>query len=95
MAGSSSPAGSDAASDCACDAGFTGPNGGTCTACPAGTYKAASGAGSCSSCPSGTNLRERKVAMMQTAVGIDQIRLDIKAGEGVVRGRWKAQDSML
>ena len=31
MAESSSPAGSDSSTDCACNAGFTGPNGGTCT----------------------------------------------------------------
>ena len=28
---------------CACNAGYTGPNGGPCSACPAGAYKATPG----------------------------------------------------
>jgi len=39
---------------CACVPGYTGANGGSCVACPAGTYKAASGSGSCTPCPYGT-----------------------------------------
>jgi len=38
-------------SQCLCAAGYTGPNGGTCTACPANTYKAATGSASCTACP--------------------------------------------
>ena len=41
---SDSPAGSSAATDCICNAGYTGSNGGTCTACTAGKYKPAAGA---------------------------------------------------
>ena len=48
-------AASDASGDCACNAGYTGPNGGTCTACPAGKFKAQSGPAACSDCPSGTS----------------------------------------
>jgi hypothetical protein len=33
-----------------CDAGYTGPDGGVCTACAAGTWKNTSGSGACSSC---------------------------------------------
>ena len=69
MAGSSSTAGSDASTDCTCNAGFTGPNGGTCTACGAGTYKAVSGAGSCSDCPSGTDQRRMRGRWMVFHVG--------------------------
>jgi hypothetical protein len=46
-----SPAGSDAAEDCECTAGYTGPNGGACAACPPGTFKAQPGAAACTSCP--------------------------------------------
>ena len=53
MVGSSSPAASDSSSDCRCNAGYTGPNGGTCAACSSGTYKGVAGTASCSSCPSG------------------------------------------
>ena len=53
MTDSSSPAASDSWSDCRCNAGYAGPNGGTCTACSSGTYKSELGSGSCSSCPSG------------------------------------------
>ena len=45
-------AGSDSSGDCECIAGYTGPNGGPCTACEEGKYKEASGGGSCTSCPS-------------------------------------------
>ena len=36
---SDSPAGSSAATDCLCNAGYSGFNGGACTACVAGQYK--------------------------------------------------------
>ena len=41
-------AGSDASGDCTCNAGYTGPNGGPCTACEAGKYNSP-GAGACAS----------------------------------------------
>jgi len=44
-------AGSDASGDCACNAGYTGPNGGTCTACETGKYKDSPGGGACTACP--------------------------------------------
>ena len=44
-------AGSDASGDCACNAGYTGANGGTCTACETGKYKDSPGAGACTACP--------------------------------------------
>ena len=48
---SASPPGSDASGDCTCNAGYTGPNGGTCTACEEGKYKDSSGTGACTACP--------------------------------------------
>ena len=38
---------------CRCNAGYTGPNGAACTACPVGTFKNASGSGECEACPAG------------------------------------------
>ena len=49
---SSSPAGSKLITECLCNAGYTGPNGGTCANCSADTYKAGLGPAACSSCPS-------------------------------------------
>jgi hypothetical protein len=48
---SNSPAGSNNISKCICDAGSTGPDGGTCTPCAAGTYKNATGSEDCTACP--------------------------------------------
>ena len=44
-------AGSDGLDDCTCKAGYTGSNGGACTACEAGKCKETSGGESCSACP--------------------------------------------
>jgi len=49
---STSTAGSDNVTDCECNAGYTGNNGGACSACVAGKYKD-SGSAECSSCPAG------------------------------------------
>ena len=49
---SSSPAASDNVTDCKCNAGYTGDDGGECTACAAGTYKGEAGSAGCSDCPS-------------------------------------------
>ena len=40
---------------CRCDPGYTGPDGGPCFACPAGTYKVSVGSGECTPCPKSTN----------------------------------------
>jgi hypothetical protein len=39
---------------CKCNVGFTGPDGGQCTACQAGTYKKVIGSDSCEACKAGT-----------------------------------------
>jgi hypothetical protein len=52
-ANSDAPEGSNAESDCLCNAGFTGPNGGPCVECIAGKYKAEGGDGPCTECLSG------------------------------------------
>ena len=48
---STSPLASSAPAACTCNAGFTGPDGGTCTYCAAGTYKSVTGSTPCTSCP--------------------------------------------
>ena len=52
---SSSPAGSDAVSDCTCNAGASGTDGGPCLPCAAGKYKSDTGSDACISCPANTN----------------------------------------
>jgi hypothetical protein len=52
---STSPSGSNAASDCKCNQGYTGTNGEPCAVCPAGTYKDSLGPSFCSTCPSGAS----------------------------------------
>ncbi|KAJ1465713.1 hypothetical protein T484DRAFT_1577253, partial [Baffinella frigidus] len=49
----SSSVGSSQQTDCICNAGYTGPNGGTCEACEAGTYKASKGSQTCTLCDPG------------------------------------------
>ena len=48
---SSSPAQSGKDTDCVCNAGFSGENGGPCVACPPGKFKAANGSAACEDCP--------------------------------------------
>ena len=50
MAGATSVACSN---DCTCKPGFSGLDGGTCTACPAGTHKETAGPASCTDCEAG------------------------------------------
>ena len=38
---------------CLCVSGYTGPDGGTCTACAAGTYKSVTGSAACTNCAAG------------------------------------------
>lgn len=49
-ADSTSPQGSDALTDCVCNAGYSGANGGSCTVCPVNTYKDAAGDSACLNC---------------------------------------------
>ena len=51
--GSTSEVGSAGLSDCRCEAGRTGPNGGVCTACNPGTYKPDIGPAPCTECLAG------------------------------------------
>ena len=39
---------------CTCNAGWSGPNGGSCTSCTAGTYKSSTGSASCALCAGDT-----------------------------------------
>ena len=49
-ASSLSPSGSGVSTNCVCIAGFSGPDGGACTACAAGKYKPAAGSAPCTDC---------------------------------------------
>jgi hypothetical protein len=42
--------------NCTCDAGYSGPDGGACTACNPGQFKSLSGSGSCEDCNAGVRL---------------------------------------
>jgi hypothetical protein len=68
-----SPAKTGAASNCTCVAGFTGPDGGPCLACPAGTYKQLLGSGACTECPAGS---------YSGAVGSDSSATCVQCGVG-------------
>ena len=48
-----STAGSNATSDCKCQPGYTGSDGGTCVACAMGTYKLVRGSSNCTACEAG------------------------------------------
>jgi len=49
------------ASDCKCEPGFTGPDGGPCVACEPGKFKALYGAEPCDTCPEHTSSPEASV----------------------------------
>jgi hypothetical protein len=51
-----SPSGSDAGVDCLCNAGYTGADGGECSACVPGKFKDAAGSASCTECAPGRYL---------------------------------------
>ena len=52
---SNAPQASDAQTDCVCNVGSSGPDGGICTTCGIGTYKSEPGAAACDTCPSNSN----------------------------------------
>jgi len=52
-ANSTAPKGSGSFADCICLAGYSGPNGGPCEPCEAGTYKGTNGSDECSLCSAG------------------------------------------
>ena len=55
-ANSHAPPGSSALTACICNAGYTGPDGGACIECPAGTFKEMSGSTPCMECARGKYL---------------------------------------
>ena len=63
---SQSPAGSDEASDCKCNVGYTGANGQACLACVQGTYKPDIGPSKCTLC--GNNTYSSLVAASSSSV---------------------------
>ena len=60
------PAGSDEASDCQCNAGYTGANGAVCLSCVQGTYKPTVGPSTCTLC--GNNTYSSVVAASSSSV---------------------------
>ena len=54
-AGSSSPEQSAALTDCTCNAGYSGRDGGQCVVCTQGKYKSVTGFGSCDDCPASSD----------------------------------------
>ena len=67
-AGSHSPLASQTVTACICYAGFTGPNGGTCTTCVAGKYKTTSDSVSCTDCAAGTYRTAANAASCTTTI---------------------------
>jgi hypothetical protein len=63
---SKAPAGSDEATDCQCNAGYTGANGQACIACVPGTYKTTDGPDKCTLC--GNNTFSPAVAATSSSV---------------------------
>ena len=80
-----SPAGSNEAVACTCNAGYTGPDGGTCTQCTAGTYKPTKGPYSCISCQPGKYSTALGAADVSTCV-------DCKANSDSAEGASSASD---
>ncbi len=64
---SNSPIASSAQPACTCNTGFSGPDGGTCTACVAGTYKDTTGSVACTTCPTASNSPSTSVALTACA----------------------------
>jgi len=56
---SNSAAGAAVLSDCLCDAGHSGADGGLCSACPAGQWKHERGITECSFCSENTHSEPR------------------------------------
>jgi hypothetical protein len=65
---SQSPSGSSVQISCLCNPGFTGPNGGPCTACVAGEYKDVIGSASCTDCGAGKYLTTTGAATESSCV---------------------------
>ena len=76
---SSSPAGSDAISDCSCNAGYSGnagTSGGTCTACAKGTYKSSAGNTTCTSAGSGYYVDTTAATSRKACSALDSTKTD-------------------
>lgn len=55
--------------DCACNAGYTGANGATCTTCTSGKYKISPGNASCTNCDAGTYSGTVGATTVSTCIG--------------------------
>ena len=80
---SNSPLTSTTISACTCNSGHTGPDGGTCTGCIAGTYKILPGAAACTLCVTGK--------FSTTLAATSDVCQDCKAGSYSAKTGNKAQ----
>jgi len=60
--------GSTDITDCKCNIGYSGPDGGSCLACSPGTYKPVVGSALCLNCPSGTIDIDSSIDMLRDTV---------------------------
>lgn len=84
-ANSWSPVQSSSVSACSCDGGYTGPDGGPCTACAAGTYKDSIGTDACTDCDAGTYQPGTGAASVEACTTCPP-NTDSSAGSGPVTG---------
>jgi hypothetical protein len=80
---SSSTAASTAIANCLCDAGHTGPNGGTCVACATGKYKIGAGAAACSNCGTGKYLDTEGATQESSCVSCPASSSSVAASTGI------------
>ena len=71
-----SPVGSDNISDCVCNAGYAGPNGGACDACSAGSYKDIIGDSLCQSCPTNSDSPSASDAITDCLCNVEYTGVD-------------------
>jgi hypothetical protein len=81
---SQSVSGSTALSSCVCNLGFTGPNGGTCSACAAGKYKIATGNAGCTDCSAGKYLTTTGATVASSCVNCDAGKFSAAVGATTV-----------
>jgi hypothetical protein len=85
-----SPPGSKIASDCTCNAGWTGPDGGSCLECVPGKYKEVSGSAACSDCPAGSDSPAASTAVEACTCNVGYSGPDGGSCTACLAGKYKA-----
>ena len=91
---SQGPPKSNAQTNCICNAGYTGPDGGECTACAGGTFKNAAGSASCVNCDTDEFLLQVLTAA-RTVTRIQRLLKEVMRGatvnvtKGIVLIMWE------